>query len=76
MEGSAGQWRIGILGPIELRGPVQLDLATLADQGKVTLHASRHPLEAANDAVDDLRHGRDPRPNRPHPRLTRGDPGW
>ena len=24
MEGSAGQWRIGILGPVELRGPVQL----------------------------------------------------
>jgi len=24
MEGPAGQWRIGILGPVELRGPVQL----------------------------------------------------
>jgi DNA-binding SARP family transcriptional activator len=24
MEGSAGQWRIGILGPVELRGPVHL----------------------------------------------------
>ena len=24
MEGAAGQWRIGILGPVELRGPVHL----------------------------------------------------
>ena len=34
------------------------DLVTLADQGKVTLHSSRYPLEAANDAIDNLRHGR------------------
>jgi len=34
------------------------DLVTLADQGKVVLHSSRYPLEAANDAIDDLRHGR------------------
>ena len=34
------------------------DLVTLADQGKVTLHSSRYPLEAANDAIDDLRRGR------------------
>ena len=34
------------------------DLVTLADQGKVTLHSSRYPLAAANDAIDDLRHGR------------------
>ncbi len=34
------------------------DLVTLADQGKVALHSSRYPLEAANDAIDDLRHGR------------------
>jgi len=34
------------------------DLVTLADQGQVTLHSSRYPLEAANDAIDDLRHGR------------------
>lgn len=34
------------------------DLVALADQGKVQLHASRYPLEFANDAIDDLRHGR------------------
>jgi len=34
------------------------DLVTLADQGKVVLYSSRYPLEAANDAIDDLRHGR------------------
>jgi NAD+-dependent secondary alcohol dehydrogenase Adh1 len=34
------------------------DLVTLADQGKVVLHSSRYPLEAANDAIDDLRYGR------------------
>ena len=34
------------------------DLVTLADQGKVVLHSSRYPLEAASDAIDDLRHGR------------------
>jgi len=34
------------------------DLVTLADQGKVVLHSSSYPLEAANDAIDDLRHGR------------------
>jgi NAD+-dependent secondary alcohol dehydrogenase Adh1 len=30
----------------------------LAGQGKVVLHSSRYPLEAPNDAIDDLRHGR------------------
>jgi len=34
------------------------DLVTLADQGKVTLHSSRYPLEAANVAIDNLRDGR------------------
>jgi len=34
------------------------DLVALADQGKVVLHSSRYPLEAANDAIDDLRRGR------------------
>ena len=34
------------------------DLVALADQGKVVLHSSRYPLEAASDAIDDLRHGR------------------
>jgi NAD+-dependent secondary alcohol dehydrogenase Adh1 len=34
------------------------DLVILAEQGKVVLHSSRYPLEAANEAIDDLRHGR------------------
>jgi NAD+-dependent secondary alcohol dehydrogenase Adh1 len=34
------------------------DLVILGDQGKVVLHSSRYPLEAASDAIDDLRHGR------------------
>jgi NAD+-dependent secondary alcohol dehydrogenase Adh1 len=33
-------------------------LVTLAGQGQVVLHSSRYPLEAANDAIHDLRHGR------------------
>jgi NAD+-dependent secondary alcohol dehydrogenase Adh1 len=33
-------------------------LVTLAGQGQVALQSSRYPLEAANDAIDDLRHGR------------------
>ena len=34
------------------------DLVTLAGQGKVTVHSSPYPLDAANDAIDDLRRGR------------------
>jgi len=34
------------------------DLVTLAAQGQVTLHSSRYPLEAAADAIEDLRCGR------------------
>lgn len=34
------------------------ELMTLAAQGKVTLHTSVYPLEAVNDAMDDLHHGR------------------
>ena len=34
------------------------ELVTLAHQGKVTLHSHRYPLEHADDAIDDLRHGR------------------
>jgi NAD+-dependent secondary alcohol dehydrogenase Adh1 len=33
-------------------------LVTLAGQGKVVLEASHYPLDAANDAIDDLRYGR------------------
>ena len=32
----------------------------LAAQGKVTLHTRPYPLEAANDAIDDLDQGRLP----------------
>jgi NAD+-dependent secondary alcohol dehydrogenase Adh1 len=34
------------------------DLVALAQQGKVVLHSTGYPLEAANDAIGDLRHGR------------------
>jgi hypothetical protein len=34
------------------------DLVTLAGQGKVKLRSSSYPLEAASDAIQDLRHGR------------------
>ena len=33
-------------------------LATLARQGKVTPRGTRYPLDAAGDAIEDLRHGR------------------
>ena len=33
-------------------------LVTLAGQGKVVLRSSRYPLQAASDAIDDLRHRR------------------
>jgi NAD+-dependent secondary alcohol dehydrogenase Adh1 len=33
-------------------------LVTLAGQGKIVLHSNRYQLEAANEAIDDLRHGR------------------
>jgi NAD+-dependent secondary alcohol dehydrogenase Adh1 len=38
--------------------PDLVGLVALAGQGKVTLHSTSYPLEAANDAIDDLRHGR------------------
>jgi NAD+-dependent secondary alcohol dehydrogenase Adh1 len=34
------------------------DLMTLTAQGQVTLHTSTYPLDAINDAMDDLDHGR------------------
>ncbi|MET7934347.1 NAD(P)-dependent alcohol dehydrogenase [Streptomyces sp. NPDC005322] len=34
------------------------ELMTLAAQGKVRLHTSTYPLDAVNDAMDDLDHGR------------------
>ena len=53
-----------VLGEITVAGnligtnPDLAELVTLASQGKVTLHSTSYPLEAANDAIDDLRHGR------------------
>ena len=53
-----------VLGEITIAGnligtnPDLTELVTLASQGKVTLHSASYPLEAANDAIDDLRHGR------------------
>jgi len=38
--------------------PDLANLVDLADQGKVVLHSTRYPLDAAGDAIDDLRHGR------------------
>jgi NAD+-dependent secondary alcohol dehydrogenase Adh1 len=35
-----------------------VDLVDLASHGKVVLHHTGYPLEAASDAIDDLRHGR------------------
>jgi len=34
------------------------DLMTLTAQGKVTLHTSTYPLDAINDAMNDLDNGR------------------
>ena len=53
-----------VLGEITVAGnligtnPDLADLVTLASQGKVTLHSASYPLDAAHDAIDDLRHGR------------------
>jgi NAD+-dependent secondary alcohol dehydrogenase Adh1 len=53
-----------VLGEITVAGnligtnPDLTELVTLASQGKVTLHSASYPLEAVNDAIDDLRHGR------------------
>jgi len=38
--------------------PDLANLVDLADQAKVVLHSTRYPLDAAGDAIDDLRHGR------------------
>ena len=53
-----------VLGEITVAGnligtnPDLTDLIALAQQGKVVLHSTRYPLEAAHDAIHDLRHGR------------------
>jgi NAD+-dependent secondary alcohol dehydrogenase Adh1 len=47
----------GGLGHIGTRTDLE-DLVMLTAQGKVVFHSTRYPLEAANDAIDDLRRGR------------------
>jgi NAD+-dependent secondary alcohol dehydrogenase Adh1 len=49
---------ITVVGNLIGTNPDLADLVTLAGQGKVKLHSTRYPLEAASDAIDDLRHGR------------------
>ena len=38
--------------------PDLTDLIALAEQGKVVLHSTGYPLDAANEVIDDLRRGR------------------
>ena len=47
MEGWPGSGQIGILGPVELTG-----------EEPVPLGGVKYPLEAAHDAIHDLRRGR------------------
>ena len=53
-----------VLGEITVAGnligtnPDLTDLMALTQQGKVVLHSTGYPLEAANDAIHDLRNGR------------------
>ncbi len=49
---------ITVVGNLIGTNPDLADLVDLASQGKVVLHSTGYPLEAANDAIDDLRHGR------------------
>jgi NAD+-dependent secondary alcohol dehydrogenase Adh1 len=49
---------ITVVGNLIGTNPDLTDLIALAQQGKVVLHSTRCPLEAADDAIDDLRHGR------------------
>ena len=49
---------ITVVGNLIGTNPDLADLVTLASQGKVRLHSASYPLDAAHDAIDDLRHGR------------------
>ena len=49
---------ITVVGNLIGTNPDLADLVALASQGKVVLHSTGYPLEAANNAIDDLRHGR------------------
>ena len=49
---------ITVVGNLIGTNPDLTDLIALAQQGKVVLHSAGYPLEAANDAIHDLRRGR------------------
>ena len=49
---------ITVVGNLIGTNPDLTDLIALAQQGKVVLHSTRYPLQAAHDAIHDLRHGR------------------
>ena len=49
---------ISVVGNLIGSHPDLASLVDLASQDKVVLHATGYPLEAANDAIEDLRHGR------------------
>jgi NAD+-dependent secondary alcohol dehydrogenase Adh1 len=49
---------ISVVGNLIGSHPDLASLVDLASQGKVVLHSTGYPLEAANDAIEDLRHGR------------------
>ena len=49
---------ITVVGNLIGTNPDLTDLIALAQQGKVVLHSTGCPLDAANEVIDDLRHGR------------------
>jgi len=49
---------ITVVGNLIGTNPDLADLVALASQGKVVLHSTGYPLEAAHDAIEDLRRGR------------------
>ena len=49
---------ISVIGNLIGTNPDLTDLIALAQQGKVVLHSTGYPLDAANEVIDDLRHGR------------------
>jgi NAD+-dependent secondary alcohol dehydrogenase Adh1 len=49
---------IAVVGNLIGTNPDLAGLVALTCQGKVVLHSTGYPLEAASDAIEDLRHGR------------------
>ena len=49
---------VSVVGNLIGTNPDLTDLIALAQQGKVMLRSTGYPLDAANDAIDDLRQGR------------------